>query len=56
MPGDVVTMKSGGPNMMCAEIQEADNRFISCYWFDTEDHLQFGVFYRDHLVKMVDPS
>jgi uncharacterized protein YodC (DUF2158 family) len=33
--GDIVTLKSGGPNMTAGKISNLSNgdAFVSCYWF-----------------------
>jgi uncharacterized protein YodC (DUF2158 family) len=39
--GDVVELKSGGPDMTVTEVRGA---FVSCKWFDYEQHLQSDYF------------
>jgi uncharacterized protein YodC (DUF2158 family) len=31
--GDVVHLKSGGPNMTCSQITKVKNRRVECMWF-----------------------
>ena len=45
--GDIVVLKSGGPQMTICEILE-DN-LIACDWFDTEFNLKNHTFYKDQL-------
>lgn len=47
--GDVVLLKSGGPNMTVEKIQ--DNDLADCLWFDQDKNLQRNTFSLNVLKK-----
>ena len=52
-PGDVVRLKSGGPNMTIDSIETFDGRpQATCVWFDDKNERQTGVFDLVTLDKM----
>lgn len=50
--GDVVALKSGGPEMTAENIDEQGN--VTCTWFDKDYNLKTGTFKEEMLEKCVD--
>lgn len=51
-PGDLVTLKCGGPQMVIDDVDDASGIYavIRCLWFDTQGRLQNDTFRREVLV------
>lgn len=51
--GDVVRLKSGGPNMTVDEIM--DDNFVICIWFNPKQEKLRQKFHQDQLEKYLPP-
>lgn len=54
--GDVVELKSGGPQMTVRGYEPADSQEITCEWFDKDRKLCSKSFHQDTLQKYIAPD
>ncbi len=53
--GDVVRLKSGGPNMTVVKYEPKDGVEVTCQWFNTDKLIEKS-FHQDTLMKYSSPS
>ncbi len=48
--GDVVRLKSGGPNMTIIETEKISEQYVTCQWFDGDNKPQKENFRKEALI------
>jgi uncharacterized protein YodC (DUF2158 family) len=54
-PGDVVRLKSGGPNMTIRKVGEHSGDSVECCWFTKDDEDKWGLF-KECALKPIPPG